>query len=149
MYKIILGGAMKGTTKILNGYKFVNGEYTLGRLSPAQLTDSQGAVMYFGKCYQAQLVWDASASTGKPTGERPQIVVERVLSAGDGSPDAADARMVRIKAALLALDPDNDEHWTQAGLPTVQAIEQALDDPTINRRDIEDALPDYERPGRN
>jgi hypothetical protein len=91
--------------------------------------------------------------------EAGEAVVE---SAGDGHPDAgvrdfagaADAvkptepagqHNELITAAVHRLDPDNADHWTQAGLPKLAAIEDALGRAGVTRQDVEDAAPGFTR----
>lgn len=63
--------------------------------------------------------------------------------AKDGASDAPSAD--DIKAAIALLDKDNDEHWTQAGLPEVAAVKEALG-ADVTRKQIEEAAPDAKRP---
>ncbi len=59
----------------------------------------------------------------------------------------------RIMEALALLDPENDDHWTTTGLPRMDALEIAystlledpLAEPDIKRRQVELAVPDYDR----
>lgn len=50
-----------------------------------------------------------------------------------------------IKAAVDGLNPKNDDHWTQAGLPEVAAVKAALG-ADVTRAQIEAAAPDAKRP---
>lgn len=85
-----------------------------------------------------------------------------ILSEGDGHndarvPDFSEAATIvppgepagtpsnTIKAALMKLDPDNNEHWTKAGLPALLAVETALGRAGVTRRDVESAFPGYTR----
>ena len=54
-----------------------------------------------------------------------------------------------IVDCVKALDPADDEHWTQEGLPAMDAIEAALNDEGISREDVEEAVPGFRRPSRN
>jgi hypothetical protein len=42
----------------------------------------------------------------------------------------------RILAAVNKLDPENDDHWTQAGLPKLSAVEEAYGKAGVTRKDI-------------
>jgi hypothetical protein len=52
-----------------------------------------------------------------------------------------------IKQALAALDPENDEHWTKAGLPSVEHLAKALEvsPGALTRKAIEEAQPGFSR----
>ena len=75
------------------------------------------------------------------------------ISSGDGYensgiPYSSDwtARQRRIAAALEQLDDDNDDHWTQLGLPRVDAIEIIMGDSSVTRQEINVVAPDFSRP---
>jgi len=53
-----------------------------------------------------------------------------------------------IKAALGKLDADNDDHWTAAGLPAVDAVSELVGH-TVTRAQIEEAGADFVRPDRD
>lgn len=53
--------------------------------------------------------------------------------------------MPDIAEALLALDPDNSEHWTDQGLPSMEAIKAIVGDSSITRRDVNDVDANYNR----
>jgi hypothetical protein len=50
-----------------------------------------------------------------------------------------------IKAAIGLLDGANDEHWTAAGLPSVDAVAELAGKPTT-RAAINEAAPEAKRP---
>lgn len=50
----------------------------------------------------------------------------------------------RLTDAILALDPDNDDHWTREGLPVVAVI-ASLSSSNPSRSDVEAAAPGYTR----
>lgn len=60
---------------------------------------------------------------------------------GDAEPASAD----EIKSALGLLDGANDGHWTDAGLPRVEAIAD-LTGKAVTRKAITEAAPDAKRP---
>jgi hypothetical protein len=51
----------------------------------------------------------------------------------------------KLVAAILSLDPANDDHWTGQGLPTMSAIEAAYGSTDITRKDVEEKLPGWNR----
>lgn len=50
-----------------------------------------------------------------------------------------------IRAAILALDPDNNEHWTANGSPSVEGVSSMLGK-HVSRAAITAAAPDAARP---
>lgn len=50
-----------------------------------------------------------------------------------------------IKEALLKLDPENDEHWTQDGLPKLDALSEIFGE-KVTRKEATEADPDFIRP---
>jgi hypothetical protein len=62
-------------------------------------------------------------------------------SEGNGeSPESA-----RLRAAMKGLDPENDEHWTAAGAPRVDAVAELSGSPEVARADVERAWPELTR----
>ncbi len=56
---------------------------------------------------------------------------------------------VSIKAAVLKLDPEVDDHWVQTGaakgLPKLNAVEQAYGKANLTRQDVDAAAPSFNR----
>lgn len=53
---------------------------------------------------------------------------------------------ISLTEALDLLDNDNDDHWTQKGLPDVKAVEAIMGEGAdVSRADIEEAAPDLKR----
>lgn len=50
-----------------------------------------------------------------------------------------------IASAISLLDPKDDAHWTEAGLPAVDAV-KAIVGRNVTRSEINDAAPDFMRP---
>lgn len=50
-----------------------------------------------------------------------------------------------IRVASVKLDVDNDEHWTNDGLPGLEAIHHFTGNQRIKRANVTDALPDFNR----
>ena len=50
-----------------------------------------------------------------------------------------------IASAIALLDPADDAHWTEAGLPAVDAV-KAIVGRNVTRAEINDAAPDFMRP---
>ena len=53
--------------------------------------------------------------------------------------------VTKIRKALEVLDVKNDEHWTDAGLPSVEVVAKAIGDPQINRKMIDVVAPGWTR----
>lgn len=66
---------------------------------------------------------------------------------GDGNPGGSKpaASAEDITAAIALLDGKNDDHWTAAGLPAVEAVAE-LTGKAVSRKAIEEAAPDAKRP---
>ncbi len=58
---------------------------------------------------------------------------------------ASDPNVLKIIDALKSLDPTNDDHWTDAGLPLVGVIATASGIVNVTRKDISAALPGWNR----
>lgn len=58
---------------------------------------------------------------------------------------ASDPNVLKIIDALKSLDPTNDDHWTDAGLPLVGIIATASGIVNVTRKDISAALPGWNR----
>lgn len=50
-----------------------------------------------------------------------------------------------LEKAVRDLDPENDKHWTQAGLPAISAIVEAIGSGEVTRADIKEVAPDWTR----
>lgn len=50
-----------------------------------------------------------------------------------------------LRKVIEGLDPDNDAHWTGAGLPSVDAVSEANGGERVTRSDIADAYSGYDR----
>lgn len=51
----------------------------------------------------------------------------------------------KIADAVRKLDPEDDDHWTDAGLPAMAAIEALVGTKSIVRADVEAAAPGWDR----
>ena len=50
-----------------------------------------------------------------------------------------------LRDALMALDISNDDHWTDAGLPAMAAIEAFMGSDLVTRADVDDMAPNFTR----
>ena len=55
------------------------------------------------------------------------------------------ASQARIIDALSKFDPENEAHWTQAGLPRLEVLQKATGDDELARLAIKAAAPDFTR----
>lgn len=66
--------------------------------------------------------------------------------AGSGGPvETSRSVNVALQNAVYALDPENNGHWTGAGLPAMTVVEHVYGSADITRRDVEIAAPGYDR----
>lgn len=97
--------------------------------SAAQTSEAEAA---------AQKLADAAASTS-------------VAAQSDANREAAKNGQVQTKNladVIKALDGKNDEHWTDAGLPAVDAVKAAFGS-DVTRAQIEKAAPGFVRPSND
>jgi hypothetical protein len=64
---------------------------------------------------------------------------------GRVAPQSDDPKTLKVLDALKALSPDVNENWTEEGLPSVSAVENASGVPGVLRKDIDSALPGWNR----
>ena len=57
----------------------------------------------------------------------------------------ANGDLNRIRDAVMLLDPDVAENWTDDGKPSVNAVAEAANDPSITRKQIDAAAGDWTR----
>lgn len=77
---------------------------------------------------------DAASEILGEIGERP-----------DGAHPGEAIEPTDIATAISLLDPKDDAHWTEAGLPAVDAV-KAIVGRNVTRSEINDAAPDFMRP---
>lgn len=66
-------------------------------------------------------------------------------SRGNKSTEGSVEIDTQLVKAVHALDPGNDEHWTGTGLPAMTAIEVAYGSTGVTRKDVNAAVPDWDR----
>lgn len=95
----------------------------------------------------------ADAAVDRNAADAPAEGTAGVLPSGDGQENAGlpsepappEVTNEKLKNVILALDPDNDGHWTQAGKPAMTAVEEAYGSTDITRRDVTNAVPNWDR----
>jgi hypothetical protein len=143
-YRFIKTGVFAGQTKNFGGYQFVDGVFTLGPdaqgVSPSA-QDASALNDYLGKCYEAFLEGSPellAAQAGEPVKPGP-------AKADRDAPDPNKARIALVRDALTKLSVENDDHWTGAGLPSVEAIRTIAGSKELSRGDIDEAAPGMNR----
>lgn len=163
--KLVLVGPLAGKTKVLRGVRFTNGEAILEgpdsdvlnlskylrrsyQAIPAEelnnggiphhedgSEDGTGGVQEDGAGAQEAANGDEPDADTDPEGQRSEEQAE--------TPDGPVGNEVneKLRRAVLQLDPSNDEHWTQAGKPSISAITQLYGAGDVTRADIEAAAP--------
>lgn len=153
-----LVGALEGTTINLGGHQFVDGVFTYGpsedHVYPSP-EDVQLKATYLGKCYQAYLVGSQAAADAKAKlegGEAPnqgegdvQKREDADQAERDEKPVTDRARKGAVRDAIAKLDATNDEHWTEAGLPSVSAVRELSGNTEVSRQDIASLAPKLTR----
>lgn len=158
MYNFILVGPHAGKTITLGGHPFIDGVFAFGKgmeVAPGpQDVAKKGNLL--GKLYQAYLEGSPQLAAAEarlageetPEGElrveqrEQQEQEQRQPSGAGGSGRAAQGA---IRTALTKLDPENDEHWTDAGLPAVEAVRQLSGNDDVSRQDIKSLAPKLTR----
>lgn len=126
-----------------------DGQYNAER-EPEQPDPSESDVRQDGiEPAPVQAVHD-EADDGREADAAP--VEPEGLSEGDGHEDAglpAEPQLSdeaeRLLSALVALDPEDDSHWTGQGLVKVSAVQSFLGDEEITRKMISEAAPGFDR----
>ena len=77
--------------------------------------------------------------------DEPAPEPEPVVDPSEGPLAGQADPLARIRGALEKLDPDNDDHWTKAGDPAMDAVEEILGDKSITRDDVKAADPGFNR----
>ena len=169
--RLVLTGGRAGHTGLLGKFRFVDGIMEFEGDAKA----ITGICTYMARVYQAYPEGSEELRHGNGTVSPPAGTAEPVQggsvheqsgsaskAADDGGgttdPQAgpasgtspsrdryADARLDRIREAVMTLDNDNDDHWSADGLPRVDVIATMAGDPSIRRKDVTQAVPDLSR----
>jgi hypothetical protein len=73
--------------------------------------------------------------------------VPKFEEAGNIKPPVEPASEVdeEVRVAVMKLDPSIDYHWTQAGIPALLAVEEAMGKAGVTRKDVKAAAPNWDR----
>ncbi len=166
--RFVLVGALKGQTVNLGGHDFIDGVHDFvyvqdgGGLAMPSQDDIKLKAANLERNYQAfpedsAELAEAETNYGKlvaaaKKGEEPAPVVSTPKAREDKEQDDRSEKVVADRAAktagreaLLKLDPANDDHWTDAGLPSVEAVREIAGVQTISRADITALAPNLNR----
>lgn len=129
-----------------------------GKCDPEESPEQGPAEPVHGDVQQTGSRAAAPAAAGGGPDADPTAGQEGVRASGNGQTDprvpdeqetgGAEATVEpneKISRILLALDPEDDAHWTKGGLPAVLAVEDALGETGFNRRDLDAAMPGWNR----
>jgi hypothetical protein len=171
MVTFVLKGPHEGKTIKLGQYRFVGGKFTT-KVNEKELTPLSNLMRYWqaypegspelkkeeengtGEDLAGQGAdQDSVGEHGSPAAQEPAGQGHAGAEAGSPGLQGADAggreeapvEDDRLKHILLNLDPEDDEHWTMAGLPRLSTIEEAFGSTGMNRIDIQTALPGWDR----
>jgi hypothetical protein len=156
---LVLHGHFKGRDVVLNSIPFKKGVAKL----PGTFAQNEGVISLMGRSYQAypegmspeEGAANAEQTPASVIGDAARdIAPAPVLSrfAPKGSPEyiekkeqpAVEGESPKLVDVLNTLDPENDEHWTQNGLASLDVVSEAVGE-HVSRKDIEDAAPDFNR----
>ncbi len=170
--KMVLDGTAAGT--VMRGLSYY-GAYAKGTPAYDEAMEAEngipGPIQAGLEQAPKQEVRDFDGPTGNPAAEESPPVSEgpvgddaghRDSPSGDGHEDAGvhkfenegdrvwpgepqSAVNEAVKTAVLALDPQNDNHWTKAGIPALLAVEESMGRAGATRQDVVDAVPGWDR----
>lgn len=168
--RLVLTGGRAGHTEVLGKFQFVNGVMDFEGDAKAIV----GICTYMARVYQAypegseelrnvstlsssdgpaeQVQSGGAAEQHGPAQEAADNgggAVDPAAGAAGSVPSARDrhanARLDRIREAVMTLETGNDDHWSADGLPRVDVIATLAGDPSIRRKDVEHAVPGLTR----
>lgn len=171
---LILEGHFAGKTVVLAGYKFTDGEIVIQGPEKdvvgisTYLERSYQAKWKEDPDGQHNLHADPEQDAEHPVSGEVQPdggrsdTEDAAHSGGDGNPEGGGTERdsegdghghsgvdngVNEKLALVvkSLDPDNNSHWTQSGIPMLAVVAKAYGDESVTRKEVEVAVPGFNR----
>lgn len=121
-------GPFEGKTVTLGGCQFVDGVFRF----EGSVREADNLGKYLQRCWQ--VVPDSADSTQENEPAAEEVPNDAQLLGNE-----------RLAAALRQLDPENDDHWTKLGKPTISAVEQFFGSAAVTRDEVEAALPGFNR----
>jgi len=85
---------------------------------------------------------DVSGGNGQSDAGVPERAPEQ---GGAGEAQPVTPTDTALLKAIHGLDPENDDHWTEDGLPLMTAVETSYGSAGITRKDVEAAAPEWNR----
>jgi hypothetical protein len=161
-HRFHLVGSLEGQTINLGGHDFVDGVYEFvyvvdGQRVLPSIDDAAAKAVSLARNYQAyregpELEEARSRLGAKEPSPLPHQGEGDVAKREDADQEERSERTVSsrkaataAREALLKLDHKNDEHWTDAGLPSVAAVREIAGVETITRADITALAPQLNR----
>jgi hypothetical protein len=148
MYKYHLVGPHEGKTIMLGGHQFQDGVFEFGAnaegVQPSK-EEARRKGIALAKSYQAFLegpALDAARAAFKagdaPAGGELDVNEREDKEQAERGEQAAKTteRKGAVRSALAKLDPENDDHWTNGGLPSVEAVRELSGNKDVSRQDI-------------
>ena len=120
------------------------GTAAAGEVSPDLPKEEAEALIKAGHALPLREKLGAEATSGdsKKSDDDAKAEAEREAAEKEANAKEPDA----VTAALELLDPENDEHWTGDGKPSMDAIKEFTGSMTIRRADVDEIAPDFRRP---
>lgn len=144
--KVVLVGPNANKTKTLNGVHFVDGVAEVP-------SNAAGLLKSLARYYQAFVVGSpelAEAQKKMEAEDRERIT--KMVEAGNKQKQAEPNKEPppppdneKLMNAVLAIDPEIDDNWTEDGLPTMAAVEKAYGAGDVTRADVDAVLPGFTR----
>lgn len=125
-------GSFEGKSVVLGGCHFVDGKF---RFEGSE-RDADNLGKYLQRCWQ---VVPDTAGSAEETAQANEPAADEVPNV------AQQLGNERLAAALRQLDPENDDHWTKLGKPTMSAVEQFYGSAAVTRDEVEAAIPGFSR----
>jgi hypothetical protein len=161
-HRFVLVGQHAGHTANLGGHDFIDGVYEFlyvqdgVRTMPSQ-DDVKLKAHYLARSYQAfpegspeLAAAEEAFGRDEPTpahseASTPAAREDAEQAKRDEAPVVDRKVKTAVREALLKLDPANEEHWTDAGLPSVNAVRDIAGFPDVSRADIKALAPNLTR----
>lgn len=154
MTKFVLVGGYAGKTINLGGHVFVDGVFDYSTYSDGEgrtITPGRDEVElkgdYLAKNYQAFPEGSRELEEAQARIEKGERVDTDTLDINEREEREQTDRGRKgvIRTALTKLDAKNVDHWTDKGLPSVEAVRELSGDDKVSRKEIEELAPKLTR----
>lgn len=155
--QFVLVGGYAGKTINLGGHQFVDGVFTYGPDAENVIPGDDEVRLkgdFLAKSFQAYREGStelaeaqARIKGGKAPAGELDVGAREVKQQDDQAERVVSdrARLGAVRSAITKLDPENKDHWTDAGLPSVEAVRDLSGNKDIGRKDIEALAPKLTR----